>query len=405
MAARHTLALLETTGVPVAVVDLESGLGRRGHHAVDGAADGARLPYAVNLFHINPLEASAQFDRRFRLWSRDRLNVMVPYWELSRLPPSWTPVLAAMDIVLAPSGFVRDAVETCVPGVRCIDYPQLLSLPAGIRPDRQRWGFADDQFVVVSAFDVDSVIERKNPFGMVEAFLRAFPEDADVRLVLKVNYSPERGLDGSPGFVALRDRVADEPRVRLMPTVLPYDDVLSLYASADVVASLHRSEGLGLSLMEAMVLGVPVLATGYSGNVDFMTEDNSMLIPYRLIDVDTAYRGYQQAAEEGAQWAEPDLDAAAAALRRLHDDGDLRRRLVEQAKTDVETRQRQAMDGHAFGELRVLVDDPAVWAAHRERRRQLLRASATRVHRRTVRQSKRVVVRGLRRTGLRRDPS
>jgi glycosyltransferase involved in cell wall biosynthesis len=121
--------------------------------------------------------------------------------------------------------------------------------------------------------------------------------------------------------------------VRLVDETWPYDQVKALIAGADVLISLHRAEGFGLAPAEAMALGVPVVATGFSGNLDFMDADNAVLVPYRTVPVEDPQGIYRQ-----QSWAEPDLDAAAEALARLRGDAALRRRLGEAGRRTVAER-------------------------------------------------------------------
>ena len=132
------------------------------------------------------------------------------------------------------------------------------------------------------SFDIGSDIERKNPWAALDAFQLAFPDERDVRLIVKTKPWPHmRSYRAQAERLAAR--MAQDDRMRLIDESLDYADVLRLYASCDVMLSLHRSEGLGLHLMEAMSLGTVVVATGWSGNCDFMTAENSIAIPYRLV--------------------------------------------------------------------------------------------------------------------------
>jgi glycosyltransferase involved in cell wall biosynthesis len=181
---------------------------------------------------------------------------------------------------------------------------------------------------VLFAFDFWSTLGRKNPLGAIEAFQRAFPPTLSgpspglppARLVLKLS----SGSQFPDAAKLLRERARADPRIQVLDGHLPLEQLDELYGGADVLLSLHRAEGFGLTLAEAMAGGLPVVATGYSGNLDFMPPGSAELVPCRRVPIARTEGDYR----EGWPWGEPDLDAAAAALRRLALDGDHHRRLA-----------------------------------------------------------------------------
>jgi glycosyltransferase involved in cell wall biosynthesis len=196
-------------------------------------------------------------------------------------------------------------------------------LPACIdreRPDVEEW-MPRNRFNVFYAFDVMSVVERKNPFGVIEAYRRAFGKRSDgTRLVLKVHQLERAaGLESSvglpPDFAARLRREMEEIGGVLITRSLSRAEMTALMGGCDVYLSLHRSEGFGLTLAEAMMLGRPCIATGYSGNLDFMNVGNSHLVAWRRVTLDRTHGPY----EAGTSWAEPDLDHAASLLVRVRE--------------------------------------------------------------------------------------
>jgi glycosyltransferase involved in cell wall biosynthesis len=154
---------------------------------------------------------------------------------------------------------------------------------------------------------------------------------------------------------------------------LSYEDILRLYASADVFVALHRSEGLGLGLMEAMRLGKPVIATAWSGNMSYMDQTNACLVRYSLIDVEPTVSVYRRAIRgKRAVWADPDLDHASAWIKALADEPDRRLTIGRKAAQDMANYQRQAEDGCFLDELRRLTENRGDLARNREERRQRL---------------------------------
>jgi glycosyltransferase involved in cell wall biosynthesis len=150
----------------------------------------------------------------------------------------------------------------------------------------------------------------------------------------------------------LRARVGSDQRVKIVDRSLSYAEVLSLYASCDVMLSLHRSEGLGLHLMEAMSLGKVVVATNWSGNTDFMTRDDAVPIGYRLVPVNTSHGTYRSEVDRpGQEWAEADVREAADAMRALHKNPERRRALGFAAAAAMECRREAMLSGKAFDAL------------------------------------------------------
>ena len=365
VAARNTARLLDALGLGWAGIDVPPPAAtaeRAAWPAAHAWDPRARAPHAVNLLHLNPPEALELLWERPRWLVLDgRATACVPFWEFPKLPPSWIDGLACMDAVLAPSRFVERAVRSALPELPVFHFPQAVWLDATPRPDRARFGIPERACVFMTAFDTRSDPMRKNPAGVVAAFARAFPrERGDVRLVLRIQNARGpvacRGLrpygvpPGDEEF--LREYAGLDPRVLLVDGPLTHADVLSLVASCDAYVSLHRAEGLGLPPLEAMSLGRPVVATAWSGNLDYMTGDDSLLVPAREDFVrHTTIRAYDPARMGTQTWGEPDLDVAAAHLRALADDAGFRARLGAKAR-DAAERQRQAsLAGTALPQL------------------------------------------------------
>lgn len=327
VSARNTVGMLLVNGFGVRLTDVDPGGGMRGRDtslAAEIARSASLDPFAINLFHINPDQILYLLDPLRPIVAIDgRLNAAVPFWELPKLPDSWLAPLAAMDVILAPTLFIRDAVLAALPDADVVHFPQAVRLPEGIVGNRAKFDLPDGAVIFVSSFDMRSDIERKNPFGAIEAFVRAFPNRDDVRLVVKANNVDT--VAGLPRHLQRLREYSADPRVTILSQPMSYTEILTLYASCDVLVSLHRAEGLGLSLLEAMSLGVPVVATAWSGNMDFCTPDNSCLVPFDMVPVKASTQPAYGKGMAGAQsWAEPRLDDAAAWLRRLADEPALR---------------------------------------------------------------------------------
>lgn len=306
-----------------------AGLARLGHaaRAVDVAWGGAGLggeclPAGMPLVvHINAPDMPVALLRLGRAAVRGRKIIGAWAWELAEVPASWRGGGRYVHEVWAPSRFSAAALEKVAPGrVRVVTPPVAVDPPVPARLDRAAFGLPSDAVVVLVSFDLASSFVRKNPLAAIGAFRAAFGADSRRILVVKI---------GNPGhfpddFATIRQLVAGVSNIRLETRTLPPGDNFALMACADIVLSLHRSEGFGLVLAEAMLLGLPVIATGWSGNLDFMDETSAVLVRPRMVPaVDP--RGVYDV--PGANWAQPSLGAAMAALRRLAEDGAERRAL------------------------------------------------------------------------------
>lgn len=303
--ARMLARGLADAGLPVRALDLSEQVG----FAVDLPA---RFPppgadeRGVVISHINPPELLR--------WAREtegrplegRRHIGYWAWELEDAPDDWAPAFDLVDEVWTPSAFAADAIRKIAPKrVKVTPAPYPLYLNPRPAPDRGRFGLPDDKVVVLMAFDLRSTAQRKNPHAALRAFQKAGARDA--LLLCKVV-----GADLYPDtFQALSAEIAGDPTIRLMTDSLSADDMARLTVSSDIVLSLHRSEGYGLLLAEAIWLGKPTLATGWSSNIEFM-DPASTLVDYRLVPVEGDGVIYRT-----GRWADADVDDAAAKLGRM----------------------------------------------------------------------------------------
>ncbi|WP_233586464.1 glycosyltransferase [Caulobacter sp. 602-1] len=304
-------------GMPVRVVDLSAEVGFPIDLPAMFPAPTAE-ERGVVISHINPPELLR--------WTRDtggrplegRRHIGYWAWELEDVPTDWAPAFDLVDEVWTPSIFAADAIRKIAPArVKVSPAPYPLYLNPRPTPDRERFALPDDRVVVLMAFDLRSTAQRKNPYAALRAFQKARTEKS--LLVCKVV-----GADLYPEtFQALRDEVAADPAIRLMTENLSAEDMARLTASSDIVLSLHRSEGYGLLLAEAIWLGKPTLATGWSSNVEFMDPASSQLVDYTLIAVEGDGAIYR-----AGRWADADVEDAAAKLARMIKDGAWRAELA-----------------------------------------------------------------------------
>ena len=314
--ARNLASSVRAAGLPVATVSLRAP-GHAHGVAVDPSGEGAR--YALNLVVVN---ADVLGDSLLRSdeWSaiQPRPTVGVWAWELPEMPRSMASASRALDEIWCGSTFVRDALlgseVTCPVEV----HPWLVEAPQPTHLLRRDLGLLDDRFLFGFAFDVRSVVRRKNPAGLLEAYLAAFGPDDGAGLVLKT-----LNAAGTSVLAELADHAEGRADIQIIDATWSTLEMRAFYQLVDCYVSLHRSEGTGLTMLDAMAAGTPVIATGYSGNIDFMDAAVSRLVPFDLVEVGPHAAPYPSK----AWWADPDLDAASVAMRELATDRELARAL------------------------------------------------------------------------------
>ncbi len=238
-------------------------------------------------------------------------------WELPRVPSSWAQGAKFVHEIWAPSPFAAEALAPLLPGrVRAVPFP-LAEVELPVSGTRASFGLPEDAFIVTTIFNLASSFTRKNPLAAIAAFKAAFGVSPAHLLVLKLSHTEAFPED----LRRIRAAMRDAPNIRLLTGTIALPELHGLIAASDVILSLHRSEGFGLVPATAMLLGRPVVATGWSGNMAFMAPEVSALVSYRLIPAQDE-RGVF--AVPGALWAEPEVEEAAAWLRRLADDPALR---------------------------------------------------------------------------------
>jgi glycosyltransferase involved in cell wall biosynthesis len=320
--ARLMLRGLAALGVPTWPIDIGRYLpAHRNDLPQPPQPDSSPPSGAPLVLHVNPPLLPLVLARLPRAIVRNRHLVGYWYWELPIAPAEWRLGARYVHNVWAPSRFTADALAPLVDApIRAVRPPVAINPLAPAPVNRAHFGLPTRAVIVFSSFNLASSFVRKNPLGSIEAFRMAFGARSDRMLVLKVG-NPDHFPDD---FTRLVTAAAAHSNIHLVTDTLAPGASLALTASADIVLSLHRSEGFGLVAAEGMLLGKPVVATDWSATTEFMDATCAALVPSRLVPAEDARGIY---AVSGAEWAEADLGHAADWLRRLADDPDLRRTL------------------------------------------------------------------------------
>jgi glycosyltransferase involved in cell wall biosynthesis len=260
---------------------------------------------------------------------RARRSIAFWHWELPIFPARWMSAFDYFDEIWVPSRFTAASIATATDKpIRIVPHaiPQAL---VEKNTARQLLALPTDDFIVLATFDSNSWVTRKNPVGAVKAFLDAFPRKPvnDTRLIVKLHGRTQRNAS----YDDFRRLAATDDRILIIDEVYDEDQMIWLQNACDVYLSLHRSEGYGLNMAECMAIGKLVVATDFSGNVDFMNRDNSIPIPYKIVAVGPG----EYLHGDGQWWADPDHNAAVEALRFAFGDVTDAKRLRYKAMKDI----------------------------------------------------------------------
>ena len=325
-AARRVVDAVRKAGLPFSTITYDRVPHRQEHpFEVDGEAR-----YPTNILCLNAEHLLQFVQDGGSAVLRRRSSAGLWFWEGSRLPRELRPALDLVDEIWVASDFVGQALAAET-SKSIVTFPLPVLVPEPPALTRADLGLPEDAFVFLFVFDFFSTVERKNPLGLIDAFTRAFPQPGRAVLYLK-------SINGDRASAELRrvqDAVRGRPDIVLSDGYVEGERLTALTARCDCYVSLHRSEGFGLTIAEAMAFGKPAIATAYSGNLAFMDAQSSYLVPYTLTALEHSVGPYPV----GTVWAEPDLDAAANLLREVFDDPEGARARGEAGRAAVAERQ------------------------------------------------------------------
>ena len=324
-AARLLAETLQASGVPFTIVDYH---GAKEHtyqnHQWDAKITNEFM-YNTNLIVVNADGLADFVENVAPEVLKNRYNIGFWYWELPEFPPAWKSALQFVDEVWTASDFTTESVRAITQKpVKTIPCCITQTAEAGL--SRADFGLPEDAFLFLMMYDARSFSARKNPQGAVEAFLKAFENNAAVHLLLKVNAPPD--WDGDDALLA---SLASHQNIHILVETTTKERLNALICLCDAFISLHRSEGFGLGPAEAMYWGKPAILTDWSGNKIYMKEDNCCPVSYEIIEIDKDYGPYKK----GNHWAEPNLDDAAEKMRRIVEDKEYYHTIAKNGKSTI----------------------------------------------------------------------
>jgi hypothetical protein len=327
-AARGYVEALSAAGIPVSTVSVP--LDHLGPTRLDGGYGRERFEDLVHDgrhgFEIVAVNADELPDFVGRLgegyFEGPRIGIWG--WETNSIPARWQRAFSLVDEIWVYSRFMEENIGAVAPVPVVALAPPVQAPPLAGTSDRLG---VPEGFLFLFVFDYLSTIQRKNPVGLIEAFRRAFEPGEGPRLLLKTINAPLRPLADEEVLWAAHGR----PDIHVIDRSLDREQLGGLMAACDCYVSLHRAEGFGLTMAEAMAIGKPVIATGYSGNVDFMDAENSYLVDHAITRVGPECEIYPPEGE----WAEPSVEHAAELMRQVYGDREQAARVGARAAQDI----------------------------------------------------------------------
>lgn len=318
--------MLERCKVPFVIIQIDTvekrklGTSKWENHITDKAV------YSINLIHINPEGWSKTYNKLEKVILDYRYNIAFWLWELEVFPDEWVSNIETINEIWVPSDFIKNSI-TAKASKPIHKIPYFINIEKKNLYDRKYFNLPEDKFLFLLMYDSRSISERKNPTGVIKAYKEAFSiEENNIGLIIKINHS-----ENEKKLRELKKDLREYHNIYYIYDKLSRTEIESLVYDADVLVSLHRSEGYGLPLAEAMYLRTPVIATNWSANVEFMDERSACLVRYNLVQINKTIGPYKR----GNTWADADSSHAAEYMKRLFYDKKFYLDILESAENKI----------------------------------------------------------------------
>lgn len=324
-ATRQNIASLKRQRYPTAIEDISLDTIFDVESSIE-KSDFNPLEAEIVIAHVNADMLPQVYKNKKQFFGKYTVAYMA--WETAFFPSEWKNRDQYCDEIWVPSSFAKNAIEK-VMDIPVFVVPHPLSLPSKYLPDSSRKDIAVKKgiFRYLVSFDACSDVERKNPHSAILAFKEAFNNQESVKLIIKISNADRCGEN----LAKIHDLICDHKNIEVISKNLSKDDYLELMKSIDVYVSLHRGEGFGLNIQQAMAMGKPVIVTNYGGNTDYCFAENSVLIDYKIVSINIGQSQYPHY----TMWAEPDVSQASRAMKKLFADPDFRAQIGRNASTYI----------------------------------------------------------------------
>lgn len=328
VAVRANINAIVAAGIPYVVNDADIDISKEikeGEYSIENIS--GENPYPVNLIQINFDNLSRFFSKKGKDYFEGKYNIGFWAWELDSLPDEALIFFKFLDEIWVPSNFCAEVISlySTIPVVKIMHSIEPLG---NLDYNKSSFGIPEDRFVFLVMFDYHSTIDRKNPLGAIDAYEKAFGlNSSEAVLVIKSSISarfPEQKQ-------MLMQRIGNNKSIIVIEEIMEWKKLNGLMVCCDAFVSLHRSEGFGLTIAEAMSVGKPVIATGYSGNIDFMNITNSFPVKYHMISTGDRY----YSSTDQNHWAEPDTLHASELMKYVYANPVEIEKIATQAQHDI----------------------------------------------------------------------
>jgi glycosyltransferase involved in cell wall biosynthesis len=324
-AVRANVRSIEAANIPYKLKDISVDWHRNLDDTYTNFSDDN--PYLVNLVQVNP--SSLFYDTLGSEYFQSRYNIGYWAWEMPDMIPGWESAFELFDEIWTLSNHCAESISAVSP------IPVVKIMPSLVLPQpsisRKELGLPKQKFIFLFMFDFHSTTARKNPEGIIQSFKKAFGNsNKDVLLIIKssnAKHHPHK-------LKWLKELAEDNPWISFISEHLKKEEVNALVYNCDCYISLHRAEGFGLTMAEAMFYGKPVIGTGYSSNTEFMNVGNSFLVKYKIVPNAEDYGDFSKGS---SFWAEPDIDHAASLMKYIFHNYEQAKQVGDRAAVEIKS--------------------------------------------------------------------